>query len=161
MLTTATLAGDSGTYDIIETYTYAIPDLASRGKLQPLDELYAKYEDKYTLNELDPGLAAYVGVGVTLGVQLVGPEICGASAGLVEEPIAWLSLAGAAVGGNPMAALRLLTLETAVLAFIPLVLPAALDQQTHLDLLSLVNVGDESMPIGSNKKRKGWALMID
>jgi multiple sugar transport system substrate-binding protein len=52
--TTATLSGDSGTYDIIETYTYAIPDLASRGKLQPLDELYAKYEEKYTLNELDP-----------------------------------------------------------------------------------------------------------
>ncbi len=52
--TTATLAGDSGTYDIIETYTYAIPDLASRGKLQPLDDLLAKYQDKYTLNELDP-----------------------------------------------------------------------------------------------------------
>ena len=52
--TTATLSGDSGTYDVIETYTYAIPDLASRGKLQPLDELFAKYEDKYTLNELDP-----------------------------------------------------------------------------------------------------------
>ncbi|MOA09973.1 hypothetical protein D3C78_1298400 [compost metagenome] len=43
--------------------------------------------------------------------------------------------AGAAVGGHPVAALRLLALEGAVLAFIPLVLPAALDQQTHLDLL--------------------------
>ena len=52
--TTATLSGDSGTYDVIETYTYAIPDLASRGKLQPLDDLFAKYKDKYTLNELDP-----------------------------------------------------------------------------------------------------------
>ncbi len=52
--TTATLAGDSGTYDIIETYTYAIPDLASRGKLQPLDDVLAKYQDQYTLNELDP-----------------------------------------------------------------------------------------------------------
>lgn len=52
--TTATLSGDSGTYDVVETYTYAIPDLASRGKLQPLDDLYAKYKDKYTLDELDP-----------------------------------------------------------------------------------------------------------
>jgi sorbitol/mannitol transport system substrate-binding protein len=51
--TTATLAGDAGTYDIVETYTYAIPDLASRGKLEPLDDLFAKYKDKYTLNELD------------------------------------------------------------------------------------------------------------
>ena len=52
--TTATLAGDSGTYDIVETYTYAIPDLASRGKLAPLDDLLAKYKDKYELGELDP-----------------------------------------------------------------------------------------------------------
>jgi multiple sugar transport system substrate-binding protein len=52
--TTATLAGDTGTYDVVETYTYAIPDLASRGKLAPLDDLLAKYKDKYTLNELDP-----------------------------------------------------------------------------------------------------------
>ena len=52
--TTATLSGDTGTYDIIETYTYAIPDLASRGKLQPLDDLLTKYKDKYTLDELDP-----------------------------------------------------------------------------------------------------------
>jgi len=52
--TTATLSGDSGTYDVVETYTYAIPDLASRGKLAPLDDLYAKYKDKYTLGELDP-----------------------------------------------------------------------------------------------------------
>ncbi len=52
--TTATLAGDSGTYDVIETYTYAIPDLASRGKLAPLDDLFAKYKDKYTLGDLDP-----------------------------------------------------------------------------------------------------------
>jgi hypothetical protein len=44
--------------------------------------------------------------------------------------------AGAAVGGHPIAALRLLALETAVLAFIPLVLPAALDQQTHLNVLA-------------------------
>ena len=48
--TTATLAGDSGTYDVVETYTYAIPDLASRGKLQPLDDLFAKHSEKYKLD---------------------------------------------------------------------------------------------------------------
>lgn len=40
--TTATLAGDSGTYDIIETYGFVLPQLASEGKLVPLDDLYEK-----------------------------------------------------------------------------------------------------------------------
>ena len=37
--TTATLAGDTGTYDIIETYSFVIPQLGREGKLEPLDEL--------------------------------------------------------------------------------------------------------------------------
>ena len=54
--TTATLSGDNGSYDIIETYCYMIPDLASKGKLWPLDDLFAKYADKYKLNDIDPAM---------------------------------------------------------------------------------------------------------
>jgi sorbitol/mannitol transport system substrate-binding protein len=54
--TTATLSSDTGSYDILETYSYVIPDFASKGKLQPLDDLFAKYADKYTLNDIDPAM---------------------------------------------------------------------------------------------------------
>jgi hypothetical protein len=43
-------------------------------------------------------LAAYLGVGATLGVKFAGPEICGAPARTLEGAIAWFSMAGAAVG---------------------------------------------------------------
>jgi multiple sugar transport system substrate-binding protein len=50
--TTATLAGDTGTYDIVETYGFVIPQLAQEGKIKPLDELYAKFSDEYKLGEI-------------------------------------------------------------------------------------------------------------
>jgi multiple sugar transport system substrate-binding protein len=52
--TVATLSGDKGSYDVIETYSYVIATYAAQGKLQPLDELFAKYADKYKLNDLSP-----------------------------------------------------------------------------------------------------------
>jgi len=54
--TTATLAGDTGTYDVIETYSFVVPDLAKRGKLVPLDDLFAKYSDAYALDDIDENL---------------------------------------------------------------------------------------------------------
>ena len=51
--TTATLAGDSGTYDIIETYSYVIPQLAAEGKLQPLDEYVEKFGEEYDLDAIN------------------------------------------------------------------------------------------------------------
>jgi multiple sugar transport system substrate-binding protein len=54
--TTATLAGDKGTYDIIETYGFIVGPNAAAGKLQPLDDLFAKYADEYKLNDLDKSM---------------------------------------------------------------------------------------------------------
>jgi multiple sugar transport system substrate-binding protein len=54
--TTATLAGDTGTYDVVETYSFVVPDLAKRGKLVPLDDLFAKYKDAYALEDIDESL---------------------------------------------------------------------------------------------------------
>jgi sorbitol/mannitol transport system substrate-binding protein len=54
--TVATLAGDSGTYDIIETYGFVIPQYASEGKIQPLDDLFAKYKDQYNLGEINEAM---------------------------------------------------------------------------------------------------------
>ena len=54
--TTATLAGETGTYDVIETYSFVVPDLAKRGKLVPLDDLFAKYSDTYKLDDIDENL---------------------------------------------------------------------------------------------------------
>ena len=54
--TTATLAGDKGTYDIIETYSFIIGTNADADKLQPLDELFAKYSEKYKLDALDESM---------------------------------------------------------------------------------------------------------
>ena len=54
--TTATLAGDSGTYDIIETYSFIIPELASQGKLEPLDDFVAEYGEEYDLGEINENM---------------------------------------------------------------------------------------------------------
>jgi multiple sugar transport system substrate-binding protein len=51
--TVATLSGDKGSYDIIETYGYIIPTYAAQGSLQPLDDLFAKYKDKYKLGDIN------------------------------------------------------------------------------------------------------------
>jgi sorbitol/mannitol transport system substrate-binding protein len=55
--TTATLAGDTGTYDIIETYSFVIPQLAAQGKLEPLDDLVAKYGDEYGLDAINKNMS--------------------------------------------------------------------------------------------------------
>ena len=54
--TTATLAGDKGTYDIIETYGFIIGPNAAAEKLQPLDELFAKHSEKYKLDEIEESM---------------------------------------------------------------------------------------------------------
>ncbi|HJQ86271.1 MAG TPA: extracellular solute-binding protein [Propionibacteriaceae bacterium] len=54
--TTATLAGDKGTYDIIETYGFIIGPNAAAQKLQPLDDLYAKYSAEYGLDQIDESM---------------------------------------------------------------------------------------------------------
>ena len=54
--TTATLAGDTGTYDIVETYGFVIPGFANDKKLVPLDDLFAKYKDKYGLGDISPAM---------------------------------------------------------------------------------------------------------
>lgn len=54
--TTATLAGSSGTYDIVETYGFVIPQYASEGKLRPLDDLVSKYEEEYGLDAIDENM---------------------------------------------------------------------------------------------------------
>jgi multiple sugar transport system substrate-binding protein len=54
--TTATLSGDTGSYDVLETYSFVVPDLASREKLVPLDDLFAKYSDTYKLDDIDENL---------------------------------------------------------------------------------------------------------
>lgn len=54
--TVATLSGDKGSYDVIETYSYIIPTYAAEGKLQPLDDLYAKYSEEYQLEALNPAM---------------------------------------------------------------------------------------------------------
>ncbi len=54
--TTATLAGDKGTYDIIETYSFIIGTNAADKKLRPLDDLFAKYSEQYKLDGLDKSM---------------------------------------------------------------------------------------------------------
>ena len=51
--TTATLAGDSGTYDILETYGFVIPGYAADKKLRPLDDLVSQFSDKYQLGAIN------------------------------------------------------------------------------------------------------------
>lgn len=52
--TTATLAGDKGTYDIVETYTFIIGPNGAAKKIRPLDDLFTKYSKEYQLDQLDP-----------------------------------------------------------------------------------------------------------
>ena len=54
--TTATLAGDKGSYDIIETYSFIIGTNAAAEKLRPLDDLFTKYSEKYKLDALDESM---------------------------------------------------------------------------------------------------------
>lgn len=54
--TQATLAGDTGSYDVLETYGFVIPSYANDGKLVALDDLYKKYTDKYGLTGLSESM---------------------------------------------------------------------------------------------------------
>jgi multiple sugar transport system substrate-binding protein len=54
--TTATLSSDQGSYDILETYSFVIPDFGSKQKLVALDDLFAKYSDEYKLGDLDQSM---------------------------------------------------------------------------------------------------------
>jgi ABC-type glycerol-3-phosphate transport system substrate-binding protein len=54
--TTATLAGDTGSYDIVETYGFVIPSLATDKKLVPLDDLYEKYSADYGLDKISESM---------------------------------------------------------------------------------------------------------
>lgn len=54
--TTATLAGETGSYDIIETYGFAVPEIASAGSIAPLDDYVAEYGEKYELDALNEGM---------------------------------------------------------------------------------------------------------
>ncbi|GHD00064.1 ABC transporter substrate-binding protein [Zhihengliuella salsuginis] len=54
--TTTTLAGAEGTYDILETYGYIIPENAESEKILPLNDLIDKYGDTYGLDELSPSM---------------------------------------------------------------------------------------------------------
>lgn len=54
--TTATLAGESGSYDVIETYGFVVPGLADQGDIEPLDDYVAKYADKYKLDALSKAM---------------------------------------------------------------------------------------------------------
>lgn len=56
--TTATLSGKTGTYDILETYGYVIPQLGADESLKPLDALYAKYQAQYKLDGLNEDMKA-------------------------------------------------------------------------------------------------------
>ncbi|WP_375386329.1 ABC transporter substrate-binding protein [uncultured Microbacterium sp.] len=56
--TQASLAGDSGSYDIIETYSYVIPGFANDGKLVPLNDLYEKYAKTYGLADISETMRA-------------------------------------------------------------------------------------------------------
>jgi len=54
--TTATLSGDKGSYDILETYSFIIGTNAADEKLRPLDDLMSKYSAEYGLDKLDKAM---------------------------------------------------------------------------------------------------------
>lgn len=54
--TIATLAGKYGTYDIVETYGFGIPQNAAANKLVPLDDLLARYGQQFRLDQLNPDM---------------------------------------------------------------------------------------------------------
>lgn len=66
--TAATLASSSGTYDMVETYSLAVPQYAAQDKLQPLDDLFAKYKDKFNLGDVDKTMLQ----GMTYNGKLYG-----------------------------------------------------------------------------------------
>lgn len=49
------LASDQPSYDVVEVYTATLTQYAAKGWLQPLDDLYAKYAQRYGLDDIDPG----------------------------------------------------------------------------------------------------------
>lgn len=51
--TQATLGGDRGTYDIVETYGFVIPEYGANGSIARLDDLFAKHRERYALDGLD------------------------------------------------------------------------------------------------------------
>ncbi|MBT2484317.1 MULTISPECIES: ABC transporter substrate-binding protein [unclassified Microbacterium] len=54
--TTATLAGETGTYDILETYGFVIPGLGEDEKLVPLNDLWDTYADDYGLGDISESM---------------------------------------------------------------------------------------------------------
>ncbi len=52
--TATTLSGEKGSYDILEVYGAEMPYYASQKSFQPLDDVFAKYKDKYQLGDIDP-----------------------------------------------------------------------------------------------------------
>lgn len=50
--TTATLAGSSGTYDIIETYSFVIPQFAAEGSIMSLSDFVDEHSEQYGLDAL-------------------------------------------------------------------------------------------------------------
>lgn len=54
--TTATLAGRYGTYDILETYGFVVPQHAADGKLTPLGGLVDRYGAQFGLDDLNPAM---------------------------------------------------------------------------------------------------------
>lgn len=70
--TTATLAGAKGTYDILETYGFVIPQFASESKIKPLDDLFAKFSSEYGLDQISEpmrGAMSYEGKLYALPMQ--------------------------------------------------------------------------------------------
>jgi multiple sugar transport system substrate-binding protein len=54
--TATTLAGDTGTYDIIEMYSGAVPRYGSTGALLDLNDLFEQYTESHNLDELAPAM---------------------------------------------------------------------------------------------------------
>ncbi|HVK23812.1 MAG TPA: sugar ABC transporter substrate-binding protein [Actinokineospora sp.] len=54
--TTATLAGETGTYDVVETYGFVIPKYADKSKLRPLDDYFTKFSAEYGLDKINKGM---------------------------------------------------------------------------------------------------------
>ncbi|HWO62840.1 MAG TPA: extracellular solute-binding protein [Umezawaea sp.] len=54
--TTATLAGDTGTYDIVETYGFILPKYANEQKLRPLDDLVTEFDEEYGLSDINKAM---------------------------------------------------------------------------------------------------------
>lgn len=64
--TATTLNGATGTFDVVEMYSLVIPKYSD--KLEPLDEYFAKYKDKFKLGDLDPTMLK----GMTYDGKLYG-----------------------------------------------------------------------------------------